>query len=86
MHRIFVESAKQTRSRIGGKCAANVDVILINDDGIDRVCNRVMVFVLCMRSIFSMLLLLVVLLLLPCDGVLFLVWLLFFRTTKHANA
>lgn len=32
--------AKEARSRIGGKCAANVDVKLINDDGIDRVCNR----------------------------------------------
>lgn len=39
---IFAESRPSLFwSRIGGKCAANVDVKLINDDGIDRVCNRV---------------------------------------------
>lgn len=35
---IFVESSKPARSRIGGKCAANVDVKLINDDAELIVC------------------------------------------------
>lgn len=41
--------AAKAWSRIGGKCAANVDVKLINDDdGIDRVCNRVRKYFSCM--------------------------------------